>query len=269
MKLKSKFFIVAVIFLFVLAVNVASADENVTDAIDDDAAIDENVAEIDVPSKVWVNGNDNITINSKESAAVNITGAVNYSGNIASGESKVPLKNLTVGKHILFLSYLSNTTSFQKEFNLTVMEDSPYWDMDIVVENGEKLVLSSFNHDPDRFIEGKVVNVPKGLTGELNFYINDYLVNGYNITEDYYNSCYDFADNYYGASGTILNFRVEYLGDDYFKPVNKTARLETTELVAINIPSQITLGSDDDIIIDSVYYQRGSALIYIDGEFFA
>ena len=112
------------VILVIFAVSAANAEGNVTADGDGDDAV---ASEIDVPSKIWIEGNDSITITSEESADISISGDIKYENTISPGKTEIPLKNMSAGKHKVLLDYLSNTTSLQKEYNLTVMKDSPYW----------------------------------------------------------------------------------------------------------------------------------------------
>ena len=127
-------------------------------------------------------------------------------------------------------------------------------------------VLNSENGDYSTFYID-IINVPKGLTGELKVYLNDNFYDGVNITDDNYNIEYSFLYEGYRMPNTKLNYRVEYSGDDYFKPANKSASLMISDF-AVNIPSKVIPGYDDKIEIKTYSYTMGCLEIYIDDELF-
>ena len=222
MKIK-KIFLIGIIILGILTVPSICAAENITaDNLGLNETIDsEPICEptITVPSKVWEYGENNITITTHEKAEINITGAIQYNTTLNAEKTSIPIK-LANGTHSIFINYLSNTSNFQKEYNITVLKDSPDWDMNFNFLDGRV----SYDHPWDHEfmdIPLTLANLPEGLTGNFTFYCNNTPSITFNAVD------YDPNELYFGRYFEPITyvFTLSYSGDDYFKPVNKSKTL--------------------------------------------
>ncbi|WP_407392187.1 hypothetical protein [Methanobrevibacter sp.] len=251
MKLK-KLCLICICILAILSLSIASANENITD-------VNGTSPNIEVPTKIWKDGDYNITVESDEDASLDINGAINYNSTITTGKTSIPIKNLTTGHHNINLNYFTNSTSFQKEYNITVLKENPDWDMDFLGLEGEVTLDTYADHEVS-YISVPILNKPEGLTGNFSFYIDGELRRLLDAQENeiYFEGYLEFKD---------YNFTLVYSGDDYFKPAVKT-KIWSIKDVAIDIPSTVVPGYQDKIIVDRYYYTDGTLSIYINGKLY-
>ncbi|WP_407392191.1 Ig-like domain-containing protein [Methanobrevibacter sp.] len=245
----NKVMIICICILSILCISAVSANENITDLNETDHS-----PNIEVPTKIWKDGDYNITVESNEESEIDITGAINYNSTITAGKTSIPIKNLTTGRHNIHI----NASNIQKEYNITVLKENPHWDMDFDFLEGEILFGPPYDHESlDTCLI--ILNRPEGLTGNFSFYVDNELIyewDAQDLTEEpiYYAKYYEEQ---------IYNFTLKYSGDDYFYPVSKSKIVEFCPIL-ITIPEEVVLGYDDTIYIYSDYdFRNGNVSIKI------
>lgn len=237
----NKVLVICICILAVLSIGIVSADDNVADSNQTDSA-----PNIQVPEKIWKDGDYDITIEADETSEIEISGAINYNSTVNPGTTSIPIKNLTTGRHNICI----NSNNSQKEYNITVLKENPDWNMDFDFLEDEILYTDPIDHE---CIDSCVVilNRPEGLTGNFSFYVDGDLYQEWNALEQ-------TDDIYYGAyyEERPYNFTLKYSGDDYFYPASKTRIVEFCPIL-ITIPEEVVSGYDDTIYIRSDYDFRG------------
>ena len=236
--------IIAVIVLGLLAVTCASA-------ADSDA--NQTNMNVQVPEKIWKDGNSNITVETDSESEITISGAFTYNSTLSPGKTEIPIKDLKTGRQ--------SVTVNERQYNITVIKENPDWDMDFSCEEGEILYGPPYDHEYMDF--GIIVlNAPEGLTGNFTFFVNGEEQSSWNAldteTQPYYYGEYFDAKTY--------NFTLKYSGDDYYHPAVKSKILEFKQIL-ISIPEEVVLGYDDKICLYSSYeFPNGNVIIRINGK---
>ncbi len=254
-----RLFIAGILLLFLIA-SVSAAENTTQDGSkiaseNTQIELNENddLNNIEVPEKIWKDGNNSISIETTQTSQIEISGAITYNATLNPGKTSIPIK-LETGRHSIYIS--------SQQYNITVLKENPHWNLDFdFIGEGEALYDWEFDHESTQaFLT--IHNMPEGLTGNFTFYINGELQDEWNAQdrpegEEYYDKYYDEK---------TYNFTVKYSGDDYFYPVSKS-KILTLCPVGISIPEEVILGYDDTIRIDSDYDTRkGNVIIKVNNK---
>lgn len=255
-----KLLIVSILLLFLITA--VSAAENTTQ--DDEIAsentqieLELNQTNIQVPEKIWKDGNNSISIETNEASEIEISGAITYNSTLTPGKTSIPI-NLTTGRHSIYI----NSPNTQKEYNITVLKENPHWDLDFnYMDESEILYGPPYDYE---IIDSAltILNMPEGLTGNFSFYVNGEFMWTHNALD------LRQEEIYYGGyfEEQAYNLTVKYSGDDYFYPASKSKIIEFTP-VLISIPKEVIPGYDDTIYVGFDYgYERGSVSIRINNK---
>lgn len=229
-----KIILTGIFILAILTIGIVSANDNATDMSPN----------IEVPEKIWKDGDNSITINTEEPVNIGISGSITYNSTVNPGKTSIPIKNLSTGRHSIHV----NSTHIQKEYNITVMKENPDWNMDFDCM-GEGEHLYDYTVDHELMVYPFVIyNAPEGLTGNFTLYLNGEVYWEWNAQE--FNKDYFYYSTY--VQPQVYNFTLVYSGDDYFHPAKKTkiAEFTTTQII---IPEDIVYGRDNTIYILSEY----------------
>lgn len=229
-----KIYLILLFILAILTVGMVSANDNATNP----------APNIEVPEKIWKDGDNSITIDTENQANIDISGSITYNSTVNPGKTSIPIKNLSTGRH----SITVNSTNILKEYNITVMKENPDWNMDFdCLGEGERLYGHTVDHEMIDY-PFVLLNAPEGLTGNFTMYLDGEVYWEWNAQE------YREDTFYYNAylEPKTYNFTLEYSGDDYFHPAVKTKIIKFTTTL-ITIPKEVVYGYDDTIYIISEY----------------
>ena len=106
-----------------------------------------------------------------------------------------------------------------------------------------------------------VLIFPRSACGMVEFYIDDNLINRSRAMPIFQWTKDPFSDLSLGNH----TFRVTYLGDDYYRPFNKTFNFTVVD-VLISIPKVINISHDDCIAVETLKTSQGTVNVYIDNK---
>ena len=218
---RNKIFIAFSLFIIlVLSLSAVSAT-NETD-LSEDAGDNATHVDIVVPNKIWKDSEYNITVDAADGSegTLNISGALNSTAKISGGHGSVPISNLSAGKHKINVDYsMENRTVYSALHDITVLRDSPDWEMEVSYNDELNLNNWVMDSDWDGYFSFPVyiTNLPDGITGNITWFED----NIKQYTQDVTSSpIFSIRPDYsLIANHTVL---ISYSGDDYYKPVNKT-----------------------------------------------
>ena len=238
--------------------------------LDTESQIAENI-NVSFDGKIFKNDTGYIDVELPEEASgylrVTIDDTEIYNETITDKSVKIPIVFPPKLSPYIYLKNIINN-------DFTLYNISVYYN-EIELDTSHTLMRMDYDHDHDYMF-----SLPKEILKDDNgTYQSAVLIFPYSVnsTVDIYLDD-EFFDTFNASNFVFLNIsrlnsldlgnhriRVEYAGDDYYLPSNKTYEFEVLDMI-IEIPSKIVLEHDDCIYAKLVKYTDGKISVSIDGE---
>ena len=245
--------IVIIIFSFI-TLSAVSAEDNITladiNVTYDEVMYEKNLTDISVELPDDSSGNFSIKVDDE----------VIYDEPITNKSFKVPLK-LPEDKYDLVVARWPPADS--KIYKISAFYNGI--DLNLTAPLTVMKYPSNFTyfHFPEEIIKGSsevyLFAFPLSATGDVEFYIDDKLINRTKAQ-----TFYSFDKSLFNLNLGNHTFGVKYYGDSYYLSFNETFDFEMVN-VLIDIPEEISIGHDDCVYVERLKKASGNIKVYIDG----
>ena len=244
-----------------MAISAVHAEENQTD---EQIAHDTNIT---VESKMWAENLSDIQVQLPETAQGNLSVKINnqtiYNNYTQDKTLKIPI---TLPKENYSFIWIPGWPAEYKIYHISAF----YNDAEINTTGTFKVLDHNKTHDylfsPREILRNgnyqyMVMTFPSTSEGYVDIYIDNRFKERLNATR------FTFIDGLNNLTLGTHDIRIEYSGDDYFYPSNRTFQFNVTDVI-ISLSDNLVIDHDDCVSVDVANDARCSVEIYVDGKLF-
>ena len=244
-----------------MAISAVHAEENQTD---EQIAHDTNIT---VESKMWAENLSDIQVQLPETAQGNLSVKINnqtiYNNYTQDKTLKIPI---TLPKENYSFIWIPGWPAEYKIYHISAF----YNDAEINTTGTFKVLDHNKTHDylfsPREILRNgnyqyMVMTFPSTSEGYVDIYIDNRFKERLNATR------FTFIDGLNNLTLGTHDIRIEYSGDDYFYPSNRTFQFNVTDVI-ISLSDNLVIDHDDCVSVDVANDARCSVEIYVDGKLY-
>lgn len=237
------------------------AEDNQTD---EQIAHDTNVT---VPDKMWKENLSDIEVSLPENADGNLSVRINnqtiYNNYTQEKSLKIPI---VLPKDIYPILYVTAWPPESRTYRISAFYN------DVQINMTDEFTVMDHNQSYDyRFTpreilqygdyEYQVLMFPSTTSGYIDVYVDNKFYKRINATR------FTIIEGLNNLTLGSHELRIDYSGDDYFYPTNKTYQFNVTDVI-INIPTNLVLDHDDCVSVRVLKTAKCTVEIYVDGKLF-
>ncbi|WP_407392185.1 Ig-like domain-containing protein [Methanobrevibacter sp.] len=203
-----------------------------------------------MPAKIFNGETYNLTFSAPQSYSgiLELRGMINTDVSIINGSAVIPISDMKARLYQLNAAYIENGTSlytwkFNTEFS-NINPDCIEIDLPYEINVNREYCYSEI-----------VKNVQEDAKGEITFYIDGETFKKMDISELPYEDVFYF-DGYEIKNHTLT---IYYVGDEYYKPINRTVAFELKQVLIQMNPT------NESVIIIFPADDKGSVTVNVDG----
>ena len=250
-----------IFFIAILAISAVHAEDNQTD---EQIAHDTNIT---IPQKMWKENLSDIQVSLPENANGNLTVKINnqtiYNNYTQDKSVNIPIiLPKDESKFIIIPGWPPEATTYHI--------NAFYNDVEINMTNTFKVM--DHNRTDDYFFSPHeilrngnyqhfVLRFPATSEGHVDIYIDNRYFKTLNATR------FTFLDGIDNLTLGTHDIRIEYSGDDYFLPSNKTYQFNVTDVI-ISLSDTLIIDHDDCLSVDVASDAKCNVEVYVDGKLF-
>ena len=257
MKLK----IFLIFLIAILAISAVHAEDNQTD---EQIAHDTNIT---IPQKMWKENLSDIQVSLPENANGNLTVKINnqtiYNNYTQDKSVKIPI---VLPKENSSFIIIPGWPPEYKNYQISAFYN------DIEINMIDHFTVMDHNRTHDYFFSPReilrngnyqymIMTFPSTSEGYVDIYIDNRFFEKINATR------WTFIEGLNNLTLGTHDIRIEYSGDDYFLPSNKTYQFNVTDVI-ISLSNNLVIDHDDCVSVDVANDARCSVEIYVDGKLF-